>query len=157
MTSAVCVIRCSVLCAALLAAACSPGGDGNEPYLEFIGGGFIFNYRLAEADYGFVVKPKRRIPDGTILEATFENPSGGAPLVVREAARWGRLQYVFRSSPVHGVKANRDYRVELRLLDPTDGHVLATYTKTFRSDVDQSILPESPPVVGPGYQPAPTR
>ncbi len=151
-----CVIRCSALCAGLLAAACSPGADNEEPYVEFIGGGFIFNYRLAEADYGFVVKPKRRIPDGTILEAAFENPSGGAPLVVRETARWGRLQYVFRSPPLRGVKANRDYRVELRLLDPNDGHLIASYGKVFRSDVDQSILPERPPVIGPGYQPAPS-
>ncbi len=147
---------CSLLLAAVLGARCEPGADSDEPYVEFIGGGFIFNYRLAEADYGFVVKPKRCIPDGTVLEARFENPSGGEPLVVRETARWGRLQYVFRTPPVRGVKANRDYRVELRLLDPKDGHVMASYGKSFRSDVDQSVLPERPPVVGPGYQPTPS-
>jgi hypothetical protein len=129
--------------------------NADKPYLEFIGGGFIFNYRLAEADYGFVAKPVRRIPDGTIIEAVFENPQGGSPFVVRDTAKWGRLQYVFRTPPVQGVKANRDYKVELRLLDPKDNHVIATYAKTFRSNVDQSILPKYPPVVGPGYQPAP--
>ncbi|MFQ5935664.1 MAG: hypothetical protein ACE5LB_04575 [Acidiferrobacterales bacterium] len=145
----------SALAAIALSAACSESGNGDKPYIEFIGGGFIFNYRLAEADYGFVVKPLRRIPTGTILEAEFENPSGGEPIVVRQTAKWGRAQYTFRTPPVRGVKANRDYRVELRLLDPEDGHLIAAYAETFRSDVDQSILPERPTVIGPGHQPAP--
>lgn len=140
----------------VLLSGCSGSESDNRPYLEFIGGGFIFNYRLAEADYGFVAKPLRRIPEGTILEATFENPSGGAPIVIRQKAKWGRSQYVFRTPPVRGVKAHHDYRVELRLLDAEDRHVIASYTKSFRSDVDQSILPERPPVVGPGYHPAPS-
>lgn len=140
--------------AALLLSTCFTD-DGDKPYVEFIGGGFIFNYRLAQADYGFVAKPVRRIPDGTILEAVFENPGGGAPLVVRDIARWGRLQYVFRTPPVQGVKANHDYKVELRLLDPRDSHLLASYTRSFHAELDQSILPEVAPVVGPGYQRSP--
>ncbi|MGH8707178.1 MAG: hypothetical protein ACREVD_03865 [Burkholderiales bacterium] len=134
-----------------LALACS---DGDGPYLEFLGGGFVFNYRLAEADYGFVVKRLRRIPDGTVVEARLENPAGGEPFVLREAATWDRLEYVFRSPPVRGVRAGRHYRVEVRLLE-AGGKVLASYARTFRSDVDQSVLPEQAPVVGPGYQPAP--
>lgn len=134
-----------------LALACA---DGDGPYLEFLGGGFVFNYRLAEADYGFVVKRLRRIPDGTVVEARLENPAGGEPFVLRETATWDRLEYVFRSPPVRGVRAGRDYRVEVRLLEP-GGKVLAAYARTFRSDVDQSVLPERSPVVGPGYQPAP--
>jgi hypothetical protein len=136
----------------VLAAACSPD-DG--PYLEFLGGGFVFNYRHAEADYGFVVKRLRRIPEGTVIEAILENPGGGEPFILRESAAWDRLEYVFRSPPVRGVQAGRDYRVEVRLLDPQSGRVLAIYARTFRSDVDQSVLPERAPVVGPGYQPAP--
>ncbi|MFQ6024514.1 MAG: hypothetical protein ACE5NW_17510 [Acidiferrobacterales bacterium] len=141
------------LMAVVLLVAC-PEGDSDKPYLEFVGGGFIFNYRLAEADYGFVAKVARRIPRGTIIEAVFENPSGEEPFVIRQTAKWGQLQYTFRTPPVRGVKAHRDYHVKLRLLDPDDQHVIATYTKTFRSNVDQSILPEHPTVIGPGHQPA---
>ncbi len=101
------------------------------------------------------MKRLRRIPDGTILEARLENPAGGAPFVLRETAAWDRLEYVFRSPPVHGVVANRDYRVEVRLIDPADQRVFATYARAFRSDVDQSVLPETAPVAGPGHQPAP--
>ena len=73
---------------------------------------------------------------------------------MRETASWDRLEYVFRSPPVRGVRAGRDYRVEVRLLEP-GGRLLATYARAFRSDVDQEVLPERAPVVGPGYQPAP--
>jgi hypothetical protein len=142
---------------ALLLFACSGDGAGDEPYLEFVGGGFIFNYRLAEADYGFVARMRRPIAPGTIIEASFEDPEGGEPLVVTQVARRGGLQYLFRSPPVRGVEAHRDYRVELRLIDPADGSVVATYTRSYRSDVAQSMLPDSPPVTGPGYQRAPVK
>jgi hypothetical protein len=100
------------------------------------------------------VKRLRRVPEGTIVEARLENPAGGPPFVLRETARWDRLEYVFRSPPVRGVRAGRDYRVEVRLIDP-GGRVLASYARAFRSEVDQSALPPQPPVVGPGYQAAP--
>jgi len=135
----------------ILLTACS-NDDPSQPYVEFIGGGFIFNYRLAEADYGFVVKPVRLIPAGTLLEAVFENPAGGEPLRVRQTARRGMLQYTFRSPPVHGVVANHPYRVELRLLDPATDSELARYQRTFTSDVDQAVLPTQSPVIGPGHQ-----
>ena len=143
--------RLAVLAAIALAAACSEP-DPASPYLEFAGGGFVFNYRLATADYGFVARPRRRLPAEGQLEAVFENPAGGAPLVVREPVRAGRTQYVFRTPPLEGVRAGRDYRVELRVRD-AGGRVLASYARTFRSDADQGVLPARPPVVGPGYQP----
>lgn len=138
---------------ALLAlAACSDAPDA--PWLEFAGGGFILNYRLAEADYGFVARVLRPLPSGAMLEAEFEDPAGGAPIRLREAVRPGRLQYVFRTPPVRGVVAGRGYAVTLRLVG-ADGTAIASYSREFSSDVDQSVLPESAPVVGPGYQRAP--
>ena len=141
------------LAALALAAACSPG-EGDGPYLEFLGGGFVFNYRLAEADYGFVVKRLRRIPEGPLIEARLEDQADGESFVILETASLEGLVYVLRSPPVRGVRAGRDYRVEVRLLEP-GGRLLATYARTFRSDVDQEVLPERAPVVGPGHQPAP--
>ena len=128
----------------------------DKPYLAFAGGGFIFNYRLATADYGFVARVERRLPEGGVIEAQFENPAGGAPIVVKQDVRPGRRHYVFRTPPLEGVRANRDYQVVLRLRD-AGGTEIATYRTSFRSSADQSVLPESPPVVGPGYQRAPAR
>lgn len=134
--------------------ACDGGGANDKPYLDFAGGGFIFNYRLATADYGFVARVLRTLPEGSIIEAEFENPDGGDAIVLRQTARSGRSNYVFRTPPLQGVRANHDYRVVLRLLD-AEGTEIASYRRSYRSSADQNVLPESPPVVGPGHQPAP--
>lgn len=136
---------------ALALGACADNGDDQRPYLEFSGGGFIFNYRTAVVDYGFVATVKRRIEPGTILEAQFENPAGGEPFVESVTATAGRLQYAFRSPPVQGVKADRDYRVVLRVLDRETRQPLAAYARHYRSDLDQEVMPANPLTVGPGY------
>jgi len=136
---------------ALLLTACGEDGP-DKPYLEFAGGGFIFNYNIAEAYYGFVARVVRRIPDGTILEAEFENPDGGDPIVVRETAVAGRAEYVFRTPGVQGVESGRPYHVELRLVLADTGRVLASYGKSFTSTADQAIMPKVPTTIGPGYQ-----
>jgi hypothetical protein len=133
--------------------ACDGDGSDDKPYLAFAGGGFIFNYRLATADYGFVARVLRALPEGSIVEAEFENPDGGDPIVLRQSAKAGRSSFVFRTPPLQGVRANRDYRVVLRLLD-ADRAEIASYWKSYRSSADQNVLPESPTVIGPGHQPA---
>lgn len=131
--------------------ACDGGDSSDKPYLAFAGGGFIFNYRLATADYGFVARVLRSIPVGSIIEAQFEDPGGGAPIVLRQNAVAGRGSYVFRTPALQGVRADHDYQVVLRLLN-SEHKEFARYQKSFRSDVDQKVLPGSAPVVGPGYQ-----
>lgn len=129
--------------------------DTTQPYVEFAGGGFIFNYNVAAAYYGFVARVVRRVPPGTILEAEFEDPAGGPPIVVRAVAGVYAKQFRFESPPLEGVKANRDYRVELRLIDPGDGTLMAAYSRTFRSDLDQDVLPTVPTTLAPTYRPNP--
>ncbi|MDP6707835.1 MAG: hypothetical protein QF893_15935 [Alphaproteobacteria bacterium] len=141
------------LFALLLAAqlwACDDSGD-DQPYVEIVGGGFIFNYRLAEAYYGFVARVVRQPPDGAILEATFENPSRAAPIVQRQVYDGRRTGYKFETPPLRGIEAERDYRVELRLLTPDGGTVIASYATSFRTYTGQEVLPKRPLTVGPGY------
>ncbi len=129
--------------------------DPGQPYIEFAGGGFIFNYNIASATYGFIARVVRRVPPGTILEAEFEDPAGGPPLVVRGVAGVYAQQFRFESPPLEGVEAHRDYRVELRLIDPGDGALMAAYSRTFRSDLDQDMLPAAPATIAPTYRPSP--
>lgn len=133
----------------LALAACRPGDSG--PYLEFIGGGFVFNYREAQAHYGFVVRVVRELPHGVLLEAVFDNPGGGEPFVLTQPAHSGRQRYTFSSPPVTGVIEGREYHVELRIIGPADKKAIARYRKSFRSNIDQSLLPAVPTVLGPGY------
>lgn len=129
--------------------------DKSQPYVEFAGGGFIFNYNSAVAYYGFVARVVRRVPPGTRLEAVFEDPAGGPAIVVPGVAGVYARQFRFESPPVEGVVAGRDYRVELRLIDPGDGHLLASYARTFRSELDQDVLPRAPTTLAPTYKPNP--
>ncbi len=137
-----------------LAAACDDAPE-DKPYIEFAGGGFIFNYRIAEAYYGFVARVVRELPESTVLEARLENPSGGAPFIVRRLFHKTQITYTFESPPLEGVEADRDYGVELRLLDPDEHRLIARYSRSFRSELGQEVLPKRPLTVGPGYHPNP--
>lgn len=143
----------AVVSAALIAGCDDKPETG--PYMEFVGGGFIFNIRNAEAYYGLIAKIVRDVPDGTRLEAEFENPSGDAPFVFEALSPKSQRSYRFETPPLTGIRADRDYWVELRLLDANDGHVIARQRKAFQSSLDHAVLPKTPPVVGPGYQPNP--
>ena len=126
--------------------------DASTPYVEFVGGGFIFNYRTANHYYGFVVRQKKPLPEGSRLEARFEVPGRELEQVVEQPMRRGQLQYVFQTEDLDGIVKDHPYKATLRILDGTTGAVVASYQTTFKSSVDQSTLPKGPLVVGPGYQ-----
>lgn len=131
------------------------GGDagrGDAPYLAVAGGGFVFNYRIAEVTYGLVARVDRTIPAGTRIVTAFENPAGGAPLVTEQVARAGLAKLILHSPPVTGVVAGRPYGVTVRLVDPADGAEIGRLETSFTSNVDQSLMPSAPLTVGPGYQ-----
>lgn len=144
---------CGVLgiAALLTLSACS---DEKSPYIEVQGGGFIFNYRIAEATMGLVAVPLKEIPTGAVIEASFQNPAGGEPLLVSDSVTPAKTKFSFTTPPLKGIEADKPYKVTVRLLD-AEGKELQKIEKDFRSKLDQSILPEKPLVVGPVYTPNP--
>src|SRR5690606_36323739 len=124
-----------LLLAGFLLSAC--GEDTQTPYLEFTGGGFIFNYRIAKAFYGFVAKPRRDIPEGTQIIAEFENPAGGAPIIVTAETKPSQLRYMLRTPGVEGVVKNHPYKVIVTLKAPGDAPPLAVYEKEYISNLNQ--------------------
>jgi hypothetical protein len=141
-----------LLAASLTLASC--GEDTSSPYLEFAGGGFIFNYRNAEAFYGFVARPLRTLPEDAVIEARFDMPGGAQPFVATEKVIPGQLQYSFKTPFLTGIEKDHEYKAVIRLIDPK-GQELARYERSFHTDVDQATLPSQPLVVGPGYEPNP--
>jgi hypothetical protein len=140
---------------AFLALALLAGCTGESgPAFEVVGGGFVFNYRIAEVTAGLVVVPRREFPAGSSVEMTFEDPAGGPPIIVAKPAAPDIKRLDFVTPPLSGVKADRDYAVSVRLIDG-EGKELERVDKKFRSQLDQTTLPEAPLTVGPGYAPNP--
>lgn len=136
--------------AAAVAGCEAPAG----PAIAIEGGGFVFNYRIAEVFYGVAVKPLRKLAPGTVLVAEFEDPAGGPDIVVREIVTGGRLSYGLRTPAVSGVRAGRPYRVVITV-QAADGTEVGRLERTFTSDLDQEANPVRPLTIGPGYTPNP--
>lgn len=153
MSSSATVLSRRVLLGFVLAGLTACGDDPDTPYLDYAGGGFVFNYRTANHFYGFVVRQKKPLPEGARITVRFELP-GDRQQVVEERTTGGRLQYKFQTGDIEGIEVNHPYRAVLVLSDAS-GTELQRLEKTFQTDVDQSRLPSKPLVVGPGYEPSP--
>jgi hypothetical protein len=141
--------RLAMLCITALAlAACQRQA---ENLVEVSGHMFVFNYRVASATYLVTLNRTAPIPDGTVAIAQFENPAGGDPLVIRERIFpvWDKI--TLQSPNIRCVRKDRPYQVEIRLVDSA-GKTLQQLTTTLVSDVDQSVMPTRPLVVGSGYE-----
>ncbi len=144
----------AVAVALFLALAACDDADKTPP-IAVAGGSFIFNYRDAAATYGITLKLARAMPKGTVIEAEFENPAGGAPVRVRETVVDARRGYALETPPLSGVVADRDYLVVVRLRETVSEREIYRLEHRIRSGLDQSVLPDKPLTVGPGYTPNP--
>lgn len=134
--------------------ACRDPGQGD--YLNVSGKIFVFNYRIAQATYVLTLSKVRPLPNDSVLEATFENPAGGDPFIVRQKIWPTMTKVTVESPPVKCVKANREYKVSMRVIDAS-GQLLQTIERKMISDVDQSVMPDKPLVVGPFYDANPDK
>jgi hypothetical protein len=140
------------LALSVLVGACS---NQNGPYLKVTGGGFIFNYRLANAMLGILIVAQRDLPEGGAIEVSFTNPAGGPPLIQREELTEAESQFDFRFESLAGIRKDIGYVATVRLLD-AGGTVVETVERVYRSDIDQAAtMPKKPLTVGPGYAPNP--
>jgi len=137
-------------CLGLLLSACKE--EVQTPFLKIVGGSFMFNYRYSKMSYGFVARQLKPLPEGSVLEASFDLPDTERKFVITKPAKAGQLQYSFETEALRGVKKDTPYKVQLKLLEANTGKELALVEKVFKSDVDQATLPTRAPVVGPGYQ-----
>lgn len=117
---------------------------------ELSGRLFVFNYRVASAAYMITLKKIAPIPEGTTAVAEFENPAGGDPLVVRQKiySFWDKI--TLESPDLRCVRKDRPYSVSIKLVDASDKTIQAIKTEV-KSDLDQTVLPTKPLVVGPVY------
>jgi hypothetical protein len=138
--------------AILLLACCQRETEGK--LVELSGRLFVFNYRVATATYLVTLKKLRPLPEGSIVAAEFENPKGGNALTAREKIFSIDEKIVIQSPHLQCVRKDRPYAVTIRILSAA-GDTLQEIETSITSDVDQSVLPAKPLVVGPGYTPNP--
>jgi hypothetical protein len=144
--------RLAMLCITGLAlAACQRQA---ENLVEVSGHIFVFNYRVASATYLVTLRKTAPIPENTVAVAEFEDPAGGESIVVTEKIfpAWDKI--TLQSPSVRCVRKDMPYAVKIRLLSAT-GETLQELQTQLVSDVDQSVMPEKPLVVGSGYAPNP--
>ena len=118
------------------------GQQESGPWVTFDGGGFVVNYSggYGAAFYGFNAKPLRRLPAGTVLEASFEDPAGGPPIIDKQQVTEPALRYSFRTPYLHGIVAHHPYKAEVHVLEAGTGKLLGSYQTNFVSQVDDAWL-----------------
>ena len=148
-------MKASVTAVALAACLALTSGcrDGGTDF-ELTGKLFVFNYRVATATYLITLRPTGPVPDGLTAVATFQDPAGGEPIVVRQRV-WPKLEKLsLESPPVRCIVKDRPYSVTIAIEDGS-GAGLQTLNTTVTSSLDQTVLPDRPLVVGPVYTPNP--
>ena len=127
---------------------------GDSEYFAVSGKLFVFNYRVATATYLLTLKPLQPMRDDHTAVATFEDPAGGAPIVVRQKV-WPKLgKVILESPPLRCIVKDRPYGVSVEIQDAS-GKPVQSIETTMRSSEDQSLMPDRPLVVGPVYTPNP--
>lgn len=128
-------------------------GDESEP-LKLKGKLFIFNYRVSKATYNLAFDFQGKIPDGSAVDVTFENPAGGEPLKISQKIFPFWENMALESPPLRCVVKDKPYKVNIVLNGP-DGRKIQTIDTTVISSLDETILPKNSIVVGPAYDPNP--
>jgi hypothetical protein len=120
-------------------------GDDTGPkdYLAIAGGGLTFNYRYSQATSVVVAKMLSPLPEGAVVEATFDLPGNQGQERVERPALVGKLSYKMESSPMKGIRRGEPLKVTLLVRD-AKGLVIDRDETRYTSDVDQSDLPSLP-------------
>jgi hypothetical protein len=119
-------------------------------YIALSGRIFVFNPRVNSATYVVTLDKLKQIPAGARVITTFDNPAGGAALVVEQPV-WPKLRRINIESPdLSCVKKDKRYSFKVKLVDAA-GATLQELDSSVLSTLDQSVMPDAPLVVGPAY------
>jgi hypothetical protein len=144
------VVGAALVAAIALSACRDTGKDGEGRLFEISGKIFVFNYRLARATYVVTLRPLQPMGEGQVAVAIFQDPAGGAPMVVEQKV-WPKLDKVTLESPaLTCVVKDKPYAIAISIKG-ADGMVLQKIDTTLMSTEDQSILPDRPLVIDQLY------
>lgn len=143
--------RAAALAVFLLALAACRESGGEGEWFAVKGRLFEFNYRLGIATYVVTLDALKPFGEGNVAVVHFEDPAGGPPLQLRQKL-WPKLRHqTLTSPPLACVVRDRPYAVDIRIED-AGGTLMQRIDLTMTSNLDQSILPDRPLVIGPVYE-----
>ena len=99
------LLFCLLSFALALAASCRDSGKGGE-YFVLDGKLFVFNYRVATATYLVNIKAVKPVGEGQVAVVSFEDPAGGAAIVVREKIWPATSKTTINSPPITNIQRN---------------------------------------------------
>ncbi|NGN44006.1 hypothetical protein G6N74_23345 [Mesorhizobium sp. CGMCC 1.15528] len=128
--------------------------SGKDALFELSGRLVVFNYREAKVTYLVNLVPLQPIAEGEKAVMTMDNPAGGEPIVVTQKLFPNHQKVTLESPPLECLVKDKPYKVAIRI-EGAGGALLQGIETTMVSSQDQSMLPDKPLVVGPGYEPNP--
>jgi hypothetical protein len=137
---------------ALFIAGCKD--ESRSGYVELTGRVFIFNPRVAKANYVVSLGILKPLPEGARVKALFDDPAGGERIKLQQLLRVLAGKVAVESPNVFCIKKGKRYAFDITVLD-ANGATLQSISSSIESTLDQSILPDAPLVVGPAYEPNP--
>jgi hypothetical protein len=143
-----------IVTAAMLLVLVGCRDQSSGSYVQLTGRIFVFNYRVATATYVVTYEKLQPVPDGAVMLTEFDDPAGGEVIEVKQKV-WPKIDKIAVSSPpIFCIVKDKPYTFKSTLFDP-NGARLQEISGTVISSLDQTVLPDRPLVVGPGYTPNP--
>jgi hypothetical protein len=110
-------------------------------YFQGKGAGFSINIKGKSMQYSLSLECLKPLPGGSVMVFTFENPTGGDPIVSQVAATQGQRFVLQKSPPVLGVKKGPIYTITVQLYnDKSKSKLLCTHVERLKSAIDPTVL-----------------
>ena len=110
-------------------------------YFRTTGGGFIVSSKLKEIYYSFALFPVTPLPLGSYIEIHYQNPDGGSPIVEGLVIDKPADELSFKSPPVTGVRAYKNYKIEVLLYETQKKEILlGEHTQYIQSLINEKDL-----------------
>ena len=135
------VVVLAISLLSLVGCGLTPPKPSESEYFMTLGGGFNFDRDAKTASYGITIISKSNVAVGNVIEARFENPTGGKYLVQTLTVEKGQSEFVFTSPPIEGLEAYTNYTTEFVLYESSSKvTVLGTHRQSLQSIINQADL-----------------
>lgn len=112
-----CLLRLlpTMVLGALGSCAMFPPNAATSEYLRTTDVGWVISKADKSVHYSLELEAVKPIPAGTVLDASFENADGGAPLSSTQVAGANQTRFEFQSPPITKMSSGRTYMIDVTI------------------------------------------